>query len=304
MSIQSITVHGITWYDAVNPSEDDLRELQNMYQFHDLDIEDCMSENERPKLEEYPDYLFLVLHIPVKVGNRVTKEEVNIFIGRAFMVTLSEGKTHVIEQLWQHTQASREYQEEVMQQGTAFLLYKLLDRLFDTGFKLVDELTRELRRIETQLLEKEEGKINILRDVLSLKRNIITMRSILFPQRAVVALIQHKNRDLVPAELGIYFDDVSDAIERQWALLDTAKEMSDALQDTHESWLTYRTNSIIRVLTVYSVIVYPLMIIPGFYGMNITLPYQNHPHAFTIIFGLTGCVTIAMVAYSVWKKWL
>lgn len=303
MSLQTLTAHGITWICGTGLAEDELRGLQQQYGFHELDIEDCLSENERPKIEEYGEYLFCVIHVPVRTGNRILKEEINVFIGREYVVTLSEGKTDAVERLWEEMHASRERQED-MKQGTGYLLYSLLDSLFDGGFRLIDSLTKELRRIEVELFEKDEARINILRDILNLKRNIITMRSILFPQRAVVALLQHKNEQIITPDLALYFDDVSDAIERQWSLLETAKELSDALQETHESWLTYRTNSVIRVLTIFTVSMVPLTIITGLYGMNINLPLMNHPQVFEMLLSLMVLVMGGLLGYFAWKKWL
>ena len=117
-------------------------------------------------------------------------------------------------------------------------------------------------------------------------------------------IIQHKNRALIGEDLALYFDDIQDAIERQWSLLDTAKEMSEALQDTHESWLTHKTNTIIRILTVFSVVLLPLNLIAGLYGMNVALPGQDHPGIFFILMGVMWLVLVGFFGYFAWKKWL
>lgn len=304
MSLQSLSAHGITWYFSQKPDEADLLQLQRKYHFHKLDIEDCLSENERPKLEEYPRYLFAVIHVPGRTAGRVAKEEVNIFLGKDFVITLTEGKSDALAHLWKSLKQSSKKRDEFLNQGTGFFLYRILDLLFDRGFTLVESMMREMRRIEIDLFEHEEGQINILRDILKLKRNIITMRSILFPQRSVIALLPHKNKDLISADLDIYFDDVSDAIERQWSLLDTAKEMSEALQDTHESWLSNRTNAVIRVLTIFSVTMLPLTFLTGLYGMNVRLPLQESPYAFLWMLCVMVAVLASFIAYFRWKKWL
>lgn len=304
MAPASFIMHGFTWIHAVNPEEAELRSLQRQHGFHDLDIEDCLSENERPKIEEYDAYLFCVFHIPIKAGARLLKEEVNIFVGSSFIVTIAEGKGDTLSRIWKELQESDVLQEEYAERGTGYFLYRLLDRLFDAGFPLLDGMMRELRRIEVELFEREEGKINILRDILTLKRNIITMRSIIFPQRAVVALLQHKREEFIQPDLAIYFDDVTDAIERQWALLDTAREMSDALQETHESWLGHRTNSVIRILTIFSVTMVPLTFMTGLYGMNVPLPFQDTQYAFEVLLILMTLVMGGLLGYFVHKKWL
>lgn len=304
MPIQKLSAHGLTWYSLEKPEEAEVLELQKKFGFHDLDIEDCLSGNERPKLEQHDDYLFCVMHLPVKTGTRIVKEDINVFLGPDYIITFTEGKSSAPDTLWKSLKQSDSKRDEHFSQGAGFFLYKMLDLLFDQGFPLIESLMKDLRRIEVALFESEEQQPRMLRDILTVKRNIITMRSIMFPQRSVIAQLQHRNRTLIPAELTLYFDDVSDAIERQWSLLDTAKEMSDVLQDTHESWLTYRTNEIIRLLTIFSVTMVPLTFIASLYGMNVDLPFQNHVLVFPLIAGVMGCVLMTLLGYFGWKKWL
>lgn len=286
-------------------SHRDLHKLQRKYGFHELDIEDCLSEHERPKVEEYDTYLFLVFHIPYldKSSGRISKEEVNIFLGQDFIVTLHHGKIPVLDSLWQELKESRVRRTEYLDHGTGFFLYELMSKFFDGLFPLVDTITKDIRRKEDELFESEE-QVDLLRDIMKLKRNIITMRSILLPQRTLIGTLEHKNRKFVSEELSLYFDDILDAIERQWSLLDTAKEMVDALQDTHESWLTHKTNSIVRILTVFSATMLPLTVITGLFGMNVMLPYQDHPYAFSgLIIGMILLLT-TLLGYFARRGWL
>lgn len=302
--MRSLTFQGLTWHDDPNPSEKDLLKLQQQYGFHELDIEDCLSEHERPKVEEYDDYLFLVFHIPYRnKSGRVAKEEINIFLGQDFLITLHEGKISILDTLWRKLQESHNAREEYLQHGSGFFLYELMNHFFDDIFPLVDSITKEIRRMEEVLFDTDE-QVDLLRDIMTVKRNIINMRSILLPQRTLIGTLEHKNKKFVPEELALYFDDILDAIERQWSLLDTAKEMIDAMQDTHESWLGHKTNAVIRVLTIFSVTMLPLTVITGFYGMNIALPIANHPNAFFLIICSMILMVAGLLAYFARKGWL
>ena len=303
--MRSLSYKGITWHDDPNPTEKDIVRLQKMYGFHELDIEDCLSEHERPKVEEYEDYLFLVFHIPYlnRVSGRIMKEEVNIFIGQQFIVTLHEGKIPILDSLWRELKDSRTKRMEYLEHGTGFFLYELMRHFFEGIFPLVDTMSKQLRRMEDELFESGD-EVDLLKDIMTLKRNIITMRSILLPQRTLIATLEHKNKRFASADLGLYFDDILDAIERQWSLLDTAKEMIDALQDTHESWLSHKTNEVIRVLTIFSVTMLPLTFIAGLYGMNVTLPFGNHPYAFAGIAIFLLLLTTGMIGFFIKKRWL
>lgn len=303
--MRSLTHKGVTWHDDPAPTEQVLKELQKTYGFHELDIEDCLSEHERPKVEEYDTYLFLVFHIPYRTRKtgRIIKEEVNIFMGQDFFVTLHRGKIPILDRLWNDLESSDTLREEYLQHGTGFFLYELMRHFFEDVFPLVDSIRKELRRMEEVLFESEE-EVDLLRDIMNVKRNIISMRSILLPQRTLIATLEHKNKKFVPDELALYFDDILDAIERQWALLDTAKEMIDALQDTHESWLTHKTNAVIQILTIFSVTMLPLTFITGLYGMNVGLPFGSHPNAFFIVVAMMGGILVGMLTYFARKHWL
>lgn len=301
----TLTHKGVSWHDDPAPTEQVLKELQDLYGFHDLDIEDCLSEHERPKVEEYDTYLFLVFHIPyrAKKTGRIIKEEVNIFMGQDFFVTLHSGRIPILDRLWSDLENSEKLREEYLQHGTGFFLYELMRHFFEDVFPLVDSIRKELNRMEEVLFETDE-EVDLLKDIMNVKRNIIAMRSILLPQRTLIATLEHKNKKFVPDELALYFDDILDAIERQWALLDTAKEMIDALQDTHESWLSHKTNAVIQVLTIFSVTMLPLTFITGLYGMNVGLPFGAHPNAFFIVMGMMGGILVSMLTYFAKKHWL
>lgn len=303
--MRSISHKGITWHDDPCPTEELLSDLQKRYGFHELDIEDCVSEHERPKIEEYDDYIFIVVHIPYRTldSSRILKEEINIFLGADFLITLHNGKLSVFDELQEKLAVSEEERTDYMKQGTGYFLYELMNHFFDDIFPLVDDIRREIRRMEEVLFETEEG-VDLLKDIMSVKRNIISLRSILSPQRTLIAMLEHKNKKFVPEKLALYFDDILDAIERQWALLDTAKEMIDALQETHESWLSHRTNAVIKVLTLFSVTMLPLTFITGLYGMNLTLPVADHPQAFFIVLGSMGILISAMLIFFARKNWL
>lgn len=303
--MRSLTYQGITWHDDPNPQQKELLKLQDKYGFHELDIEDCLSEHERPKVEEYQTYLFLVFHIPYlsKKTGRILKEEVNIFVGHNYLVTLHEGRIPILDKLWTQLKQSRAKRHEYLEHGTGFFLYELMRHFFDDVFPLVDSVAKELRRMEDILFETSD-EVDLLRDILILKRNIITMRSILLPQRTLIATLEHKNKKFVSEELALYFDDILDAIERQWAMLENAKEMSEALQDTHESWLSHRTNAVIRILTVFSVTMLPLTFLTGLYGMNVRLPFAESGEAFFGIIAVMVTLLTVMLGYFARRKWL
>ena len=303
--MESLKHQKLTWHNLIRPTPEELNELQKKYNFHELDIEDCLSEHERPKIDEYEDYLFIVLHIPYfhEERNRMVKEEVHIFVGSNYLITLHDGHLDVLNELWQTLQQSEENRQEYMGEDTGNFLYELISLFFESRFPLIDGINRELRMLENILFE-EEREEKVLRVILELKRSVITMRRILLPQRTLIAALEHKSKKFIDKELDVYFDDVQDTIERQWSMLETSKEVIDALQDSHEAWIQNKTNRIIRVLTVFSVTMLPLTVVTGMFGLNVRLPYAEDPWAFLAIFVVLFLFLISALAYFVWKKWL
>ena len=293
--MESLKHQNLTWHNLIRPTPEELNELQKKYNFHELDIEDCLSEHERPKIDEYEDYLFIVLHIPYfhEERNRMVKEEVHIFVGSNYLITLHDGHLDVLNELWQTLQQSEEKRQEYMGEDTGNFLYELISLFFESRFPLIDGINRELRMLENILFE-EEREEKVLRVILELKRSVITMRRILLPQRTLIAALEHKSKKFIDAELDVYFDDVQDTIERQWSMLETSKEVIDALQDSHEAWIQNKTNRIIRVLTVFSVTMLPLTVVTGMFGMNVRLPYAEDPWAFLAIF-------VVLFLFLIWK---
>ena len=307
LKMQSLSHQNLSGHNLIGPTSEELNALREKYGFHELDIEDCLSEHERPKIDEYENYLFLVLHIPYfnPVSRRVVKEEVHIFVGKSYIITLHEEKLQALNTLWDLLLTDERRRAEYLGNGAGFFLYELVNAMFQSCFPVVDGITKKLRELEPILFE-EEREEKVLRTVLELKRSIISMRRILLPQRMLVASLEHKSKRLVgeDEELTIYFDDIIDAIERQWALLETAKEVINALQESFESWIQHKTNRIIRVLTIFSVTMLPLTVFTGLYGMNVELPLAHEPYAFLVISFTLIAFLVASITYFGWKKWL
>lgn len=302
--VDSLKYGKIVWTNVVNPDEAAMSTLKDKYGFHELDVEDCLSEVQRSKIDDYEDYLFIVLHFPYydKRKKRIQQEEVDIFIGPNYVVTLHDGRLKALGRLMEEFQKNRESKEQ-MGKGTGYLLYVIIRELFNDTFPLVDDMERSISGIERDLFDGDAEK-DMVRDILWLKKDIITFRRIISPQRAVIAQLEHKNKKFLPENLEVYFDDVVDKIEKIWGNLENLKELAEDLQDTNEVLISHQTNRVIKILTVFSVILLPLTLITGFYGMNVGLPYaemENVVHGIAVI--MLGMVAL-MLGFFKWKRWL
>ncbi len=295
-----------TWTSVNGGGEEEIEFLKKNYKFHPLDLEDCLSGIQRPKIDDYDDYLFIVLHVPVRKGRnkQVRTTEINVFIGQNYVITLHEDN-QIIEKVFEKCKKNKSSKDEYMGKGSGYFLYMVIDHLFEAGFPLLDDLTKQLNELEKEVFDYDYSK-DRLKDILLLKKDIINFRRIIMPQRAIIAQLEHKNKKFLPENLDVYFDDIVDKIEKLWNNLENLQELVVSLHETNESIISHNTNNVIKVLTLFSVVMLPLTFITGFYGMNIDfLPFaEAGNHSFTIITGLIVGVAVSMIIYFKYKKWL
>jgi magnesium transporter len=144
----------------------------------------------------------------------------------------------------------------------------------------------------------------MLKDILNIKKNIIVFRRVIAPQRSVIAQIEHKNKKFLPESLEIYFDDVVDKIEKIWNSLENLKELVASLQETNESIISHTTNNVIKILTIFSVVMLPLTFLTGLYGMNVALPMADRTETFFMLTALMVLVVATMLGFFKYKKWM
>ena len=290
----------LIWIDIENPSRDNMQFLRDHFHFHPLDIEDCLSIIERPKLDEYDDYFFLVLHIPfyIKQTRRLVPFNVNIFIGNNFLVTVHRGLCKPIQNAFDYLTENH----QILEKGSGYLLHKVIDSLIDYNFPILNKIYRNIQSVEDAIFKKASSK-NV-RDILLIRTNILAFRNIIFPQRKLLKTLEIKDMDFLIEALEVYFSDLVDHIEKIWDTLENYKELIEGVHDAHQSLLSNKINDIMHILTIFSVIILPLTLISGIYGMNIGLPLSRHAFAFIIIIAAMIMISIGMLVHFKYKDWI
>ncbi len=191
-----------------------------------------------------------------------------------------------------------------MSKGSGYLLYEIVDTMYDYCFPILDKIGFKLDSIEDELFEGESD--DLVRDISNIKQEIINYRKIVKPQRSTLRLLERSNQRYAPQDLEIYFDDIVDKSERIWDLLENYKEVAEALEATNESVITHKLNDIIRLLTILSTVLLPLTLIASVYGMNIDALPLSHHGAWSLVFPLALMVVIAgsLVLWFRHKRWL
>lgn len=293
------------WINVVDVEESDLEFLRKKFKFHPLDLEDCMSEIQRPKIDEYEKYIFMVLHFPRydKRRKELKMIEVDVFLGKNFLITVHDGYKE-LQKVFRKCQGKLRTKKEYMAKGSGYLLYMLISDLFGSCFPILDKMALKINSLEKHVFDFGPQK-DMLKDILVMKKDIIIFRRIIIPQRSLTVQLEHKTKKFIDEDLELYFDDVVDKVEKTWSTLENYKELIMSIQDTHESLISYRTNYVIRILTIFSVVMLPLTFITGLYGMNMTgLPFVESPYAFQFVTLIMLLVTTTMLIYFRVRKWL
>jgi magnesium transporter len=304
--VHELAANGLTWVNVVAPDVETAQMLAGRFGWHPLDVEDIVSKRQRPKVDDYEDegYLFAVLHFPVfdQSVQRLNAAELDLFIGHDYVVTIPNRELHPVTRLFRRCEDDELFRDQLFARGSGRLLYEILDDLFDYCFPILDKIAHKLDVIEDEMFEGASQEV--VRDISNVKQEIISYRKIVKPERSTLRVLERRVEGFLPEELELYFDDIVDAAERIWDLLDNYKEVVEGLESTNESVISHRQNDVLRLLTVFTVIVLPLTMLTGVFGMNVAFPGEGTRGAFWIIVAALVAMLLAMVGFFRWKRWL
>jgi magnesium transporter len=299
-----IEASGLRWIHIDEPRLAHREWLEQRFDFHALDFEDVYSRNQRPKLDQYDDYIFIVLHFPFfeKATGRLLSAELDLFIGPDYLVTLPDTPLAPLSAMFERLGSREELREQTFAKGSGYLLYKIVDTNVDASFPMLRKMGNKLDRLEDDIFEGRSSEI--VRDISNAKQEIINFRKIVRPQRAVLRDLERTKQRYLAEELEIYFDDISDAAERIWDTLENYKEVVEALEGTNENLISHRLNDSFRILTAASVVLLPLTLIASIFGMNVHFPGEGESVTFFAILALMAVVLVTLVIVFRRRGWL
>jgi magnesium transporter len=306
MAIRKITQGNLTWINIDRVDEEALTYLKENHNFHHLDIEDIRSESQTPKIDTYKNYLFIVLHVPHWQGSSKTivPLEVDCFIGEDFLITIQHSKVKEMTNFFYKCMKNRKTKKEWMSETSGFLFYHLLEALFFTSRSTLNNIGKQISKVENNIFAGEQDT-RVVKELAVHRRNVLSFRRIIDPQRYVIANLAHMRKPFLDETMSIYFDNVVDYLNKLWAILDTYKDTVNGLHVTVESLMTQRTNKVVGTLTAISVGLLPLTLLSGIYGMNISgLPFENNPILVWSMFGVLALVIILIILVMKRKQWL
>jgi len=305
LNLESITYGDLTWVNIEHPTEKETEYLARNYSFHPLDLDDCLSRIQRPKIDEYKDYLFLVFHFPVfyKETRVTASSQLSVFIGQGYLITLHKGELKPLVKLFKECQIDEEARQEHFGQGSSYLLYRIIDRLVDYCLPILNKIGENIEHTEDNVFSRR-GMPRAIEDISMLRRDVIAFRRIIWPMRAVVGSMEPKVRRFTKTDLAVYFGDTVDHVDRIWDGLDEYKEIIEGLNDTHDSLANNRTNEIMRILTIVATIFFPITLIASIWGMNIPLPFQHSNHSLLYIILIMVGIIGGMLYFFHRRRWI
>ncbi len=300
--IDQLQIGKLKWYHIPVASDSNMDYLRNNFDFHPLDIEDCEAKTQRPKIDIYDNYRFLILHFPYfdKAIKFVKTKEVKIFWGPDYVITL--GTHWVIRTLFAKTKEDADIDIDELPNTSDVLIYSILESLIKESLKLIKMIEDSLEHISSEMFDKKAEKT--IERISITRKNLILLNTAFKPQLRLFQKFESGViRGFTPG-LEDYWGNILDSYQKMWDSVEDYQELIQGLSLTFDSLQANKTNEIMKVLTVFSTVLLPLTFITGLFGMNVGLPLQHHPLAFIFLIGGMIILSIALLYYFRKRRWI
>lgn len=276
--IRQLTINQIKWIDVVGASEWEKWEILKKYNFHELDIEACLEWNQRPRIDQYPEdrYSFIIYHFPKYDLKRklYLLNEFNIFFSKDYIITFRDYPFSQIDAIFNHYDGLNQTQkDEDIKFTTGYILYEITQAMLEKMFGVLKKSSQDVKSLENSVFEKADSFL--VRDIMLKKRNIVVLKNMFTPQVMVLKHIEQVINKIYDSEMEVYFEDLEDKLDQIINDIKILWEQIDNVEDAFKSIIDIRTNNTVKLLTFFSAFLLPLTLITSFYGMNISLPYQQ-----------------------------
>ncbi|MFH1712481.1 MAG: magnesium transporter CorA family protein [Patescibacteria group bacterium] len=292
-----------TWYHFPQLEESDFKILEKKFKFHPLDFDDLRVEAELQKIDVYNDYIFAVFNLPRfnLSAQRVVKQTLAFFVGKDFIVTATREPIDAVNRFFTRANRSSGLKKEALDRTPGYFIYKFLDYLSRDSNVILKELVRETQIVEDKMYDGHTQQTTKRLGIL--RRNVLFFRHIIDPQRILIEQFVRTRKSYIPTSLDPYFDDVKDNLDESWVVTDNLKNIIEGLFNLNEALLSHRTNQIIRILTVISVILMPPTLIASYYGMNIqNLPLVESIESVTLVILISVILSWMLIAVIFRRK--
>ena len=304
LNISTISYKKLRWVNIEKPTTLETEYLARRYPFHTLDLDDCLSRIQRPKIDEYDNYLFMVFHFPVfnKEARVTTASQVSIFLGEDYLITLHDGNLKTLTMFFKDCATNEETRQENMGHTAGYLLYLVLDRLVTYCFPILNKIGSNIEAVEEKVFSEDAREA--VREISMMRRDVISYRRMIRPQTEVLEWLEKSELPLIKEDPEVYFGDLADHNRKIMDTLDEYKEVLEGLNDTNNTLASFRINQVMRLLTVISVILLPLTLVSGILGMNIYPMPLDEPAAIIAVLVSMFAILLGMLVFFRIKRWI
>ncbi len=308
---QIIKTQKFSWLNVLNASEKEISYLKKKFKFNQFDLNDSYAHKhaQRPKINIQSNYIFLVLLFPVY--NRKTREivpaEMDIFITKDHLITIHYDQLNVLKSFFTTCQKEKNDRDLYFNDNPAILLYEILERLYVSLLPMTDHISEDINAIEKNIFAGKERAM--VKEILVVKRNIVYFRKIMQFHRNILKnfiKLQLKLFNKQEGKIDNYYSDLFDHVYTIWDILENYQQTINALEDTNSALVTFKLNDIMRTLTIFSVIVFPLTLIASIFSMTDMkyMPFIGSFMDFWKIVGIMIVASVFMYTYFRYKKWI
>jgi magnesium transporter len=293
----------VIWVDMESPTEADERTLLDVFHFHPLTVEDCRENRHYPKIEEFPEYLYFIVH-GVRADtspDRFNTIELDGFLGRNYVITYHHDMFRSIDNVKKLLSTS----PVACERGAAFLLHQILDQIVDFYSPVLDDFDERVDQLEDNIFTLKRPNNEILEQIMELKRSVLRLRRISAKQMDILYRMSRGEMRLIPHDMLPFFRDIHDHLIRVTDLAENYRDLISGSLEAYLSVVSNRMNEIMKVLTIFSAIMLPLTFIAGLYGMNFeNLPELHYKYSYYVVLAIMAVVAVGMLIFFWRRGWI
>ena len=293
----------IFWVDFEGPTDADDHVLLDVFRFHPLTVEDCRANRHHPKVEEFPDYLYFIVHAIRKDSSpdRFNTVELDGFLGRNYVVTYHHESFSSVDRVKQSIRVS----PVTCQRGAPYILHHIIDNIVDEYLPVMDDFDERINALEDDIFSLGRANKEILEEILGLKRSLLRVKRISSKQLEVLYRMSHGQFQLINGPVLPFFRDIFDHLVRVTDLAESYRDLISGSLEAYLSVVSNRLNEIMKVLTIFSAIMLPLTFIAGVYGMNFEyMPELHSRYGYYTVWVIMVLVAVGMLYYFKRKGWI
>ena len=297
----------VSWIHFENPKKSELLEIGELYDLHEIILDDIVEYGVQDKIDTYDNHIFMVFHFPKydEKQKRYISNEFSVILGKDYIITIPSHKTNHIEKIKEEyiTETKDLEDPEEYKISPYYILYKIIDVMFDKTLKLLNNSNRDIANLEEEIFSNEGLNKKLLEELMIKRRNFVFLKHLFVPQNELITELQKTIEKFYDWQLDLYFEDLLyklDKIENQINIL--TKNIS-SLSEIYNSLMNIKLNSLIGTLTVFTLIIWSMTLIAGLYGMNVKIPLWDNPYAFYFILLLTWVLSWTLFMFFRKKGW-